>query len=322
AAMSRIFGIGPGSRVLALGPLYHSLPDTASKLGLELADLLVIQRKFDPEVTLRQIETHGITELTLVPTMFVRLLKLPRAVRERYDISSLRTVTHTGAPCPPDVKRAMIDWWGPIFHELYGATEVGVTFFADSADWQRKPGTVGRPMTGTTFAILDEQGAPVAPGVPGEIFAWNRIAPDWEYIGHDRPARADGLTSVGDIGYVDQDGYLFLCDRKNDMIISGGVNIYPAEIEAVVLGHPAVLDCAVFGAPHVEMGEQIVLAVALVDGARVDANDLRQFVRERMADYKVPRLVDFHASLPRQESGKILRRTLREPYWKNSQSRI
>lgn len=315
AEMARIFGIRPGSRVLALGPLYHSMPDTAAKLALAIADLLVVQAKFDPERTLQDIETHRITELTLVPTMFVRLLKLPQSVRERYDVSSLRTVTHTGAPCPPEIKRAMIEWWGPIINELYGATEVGVTFFVDSRDWLRKPGTVGRPMPHTDFAIIDDDGRKVPPNLPGEIFALNRLAPDWEYIGHEKTVRDDGLISVGDIGYVDEDGFLFLCDRKNDMIISGGVNVYPAEIEAVALTHPKILDCAVFGAPDPDMGERIVMAVALVEGEQADGTELRTYISNQLASYKVPKIVDFHSALPRQESGKVLRRELRAPYW-------
>ncbi|MGJ9413226.1 AMP-binding protein [Aeromicrobium sp. CF4.19] len=315
--MSRVFGIGEGSRALVLGPLYHSLPDTASKLGLELADLLVMQKRFDPELTLAQIERYQITELSLVPTMFVRILKLPEKVRRRYDTSSLRTVIHTGSPCAPDIKQAMIDWWGPIVHELYGATEVGVTFYVDSVDWLKKPGTVGRPLPETTVEIVGPDGKAVPPGEVGEVFALNRLAPDWEYIGREKQTYGDGLVSVGDVGFVDEDGFLFLCDRKNDMIISGGVNVYPAEIEAVVITHPRVADCAVFGAPDPDLGEKVVLAVALLDGEQLEGETLRDYVRERLASHKVPKIVDFHQELPRQESGKVMRRQLREPYWRD-----
>ncbi|MEU7812791.1 AMP-binding protein [Pseudonocardia sp. NPDC049154] len=313
-----IFGMTTGSRALVLGPLYHSSPDSSARRALAEADILVMQSRFDPEGVLAAIQEYRITDIAMVPTMFVRLLRLPEEVRSRYDVSSLRSVTHTGGPCPIDVKRQMIDWWGPVINEVYGGTEMGVAFFCRAEEWLQRPGTAGRPLPGLRFEIVDEAGEPVRPGEVGEIYAHNPTSGDFTYLGRDeqRQEVARGaLVTLGDMGYVDSDGYLFLTDRKRDMIISGGVNIYPAEIEATLIGFDAVYDCAVFGIPDPDFGESIVAAVQLVPGRTATAEEIQDYIRSRMSGYKVPRLVTFHDQLPREETGKIFKRKLRDPYW-------
>nr|WP_188257554.1 AMP-binding protein [Pseudaminobacter soli] len=319
------FGIGPGTRALVLGPLYHAMPDASGRAAVAEADIAVLQPKFDAEGVLRIIDEHKITHVALVPTAFVRLLKLPRDVRHRYDLSSLRSVTHTGGPCPPEVKREMIDWWGPVINEVYGGTEQGVTFFCRSPDWLRYPGTVGKPLDGTRYAVLGDGRTPLPAGQIGEIYARNPAYGDFTYVGRDQQRREveyEGLITLGDIGYVNEEGFLFLCDRKNDMVISGGVNIYPAEIEAVLLMHPEVRDCAVYGVPDDDLGESLVAAVQLRDCAIADAEDIRAYLKERLTNYKVPRKIEFHGSLPREDSGKLLKRKLRDPHWKGRQRAI
>jgi long-chain acyl-CoA synthetase len=318
AAQLHVNGIGPGTRALVLGPLYHALPDAAARTALAEAEIAVLQPKFDAEEILAIIERHAITHVVLVPTVFVRLLKLPEDVRGRYDLSSLRSVTHTGGPCPPEIKRQMIDWWGPIINEMYGGTEMGVAFFCRSTDWLRYPGTVGLPLPRTRYAILDEAGHNLPAGEVGEIYARNPDYGDFSYVGRDeqrRQVERDGLITLGDVGYVNDEGFLFLCDRKRDMVISGGVNIYPAEIESVLLTHPDVRDCAVYGVPDADLGESLLCAVELRDGVDQDAEGMKTFLKERLTNYKVPQVVEFHVGLPREDSGKIFKRKLRDPHW-------
>ena len=319
------YGIGPGARVLVLGPLYHAAPDSAGRAAVNEAEIAVLQPKFDAEDVLRLVEKHRITNITTVPTVFVRLLKLPEAVRAKYDVSSLRKVTHTGGPCPIEVKRRMIDWFGPVLHEIYGGTEQGISFACDSATWLKYPGSVGVPLEGTRWAIVDEDGNRLGPNEVGEIYAHNEAFGDFTYVG--RPdARAeceiDGMISLGDVGYVTEEGALYLCDRKKDMVISGGVNIYPAETEMTLLTHPDVQDCAVFGIPDDEMGESLMAAVQLRPGTSADADSIRDWLKQKMTGYKVPKSVTFHDSLPREDSGKIFKRKLREPYWQGKRAAI
>ncbi|MFC4670812.1 AMP-binding protein [Seohaeicola nanhaiensis] len=319
------YGIGPGARVLVLGPLYHASPDAAGRFAVNEADIAVLQPKFDAEGMLKLIEEHRITHISTVPTVFVRLLKLPPEVRARYDVSSLRQVSHTGGPCPVDVKRQMIDWFGPVIHEIYGGTEQGITFSCDSATWLTYPGTVGLPLEGTRYAIIGENGERLGPNEVGEIYARNDAFGDFTYVG--RPdARAeceiDTMITLGDMGYVNEDGALYLCDRKKDMVISGGVNIYPAETEMALLSHPDVQDCAVFGIPDDEMGESLMAAVQLKPGAQTDAESIRSWLKQRLTGYKVPRAVTFHDTLPREDSGKIFKRKLRSPYWEGRERAI
>lgn len=323
AAMARnralIYGLKPGIRAVVPGPLYHSAPNSFGLRAATLAEHLVLMPRFEPQALLALIEAHRIDTLFLVPTMMVRLLRLPEAVRQRYDLSSLRHVTHAAAPCPPEVKRAMIEWWGPIIHEFYGATDIGAPTACDSAAWLAKPGTLGRLTEGAVIRILDDQGQDCPAGVPGEIFARVAYLPDFTYHKRDderRKVERDGLITAGDVGYVDAEGDLFLCDRKRDMVISGGVNIYPAEIEAVLIGVSGVLDCAVFGIPDAEFGEALCAAMRVQDGTTEAA--IRAALQEKLANYKVPRRFTFHEELPRDDSGKLLKRRLRDPYWEGA----
>ena len=268
---------------------------------------------------------RSITHAYLVPTMFVRMLALPDAVRRRHDLGSMRFVASTGSPCPPDVKRAMIEWWGPVIHEAYGSSELGYMTRLDSVEALRKPGSAGKPLPGVDIAILDDQGEPLPPGQAGLIYAHQSAIADFSYIGNPQARHAmerHGLKTLGDIGYLDEDGYLFIVDRSADLVICGGVNIYPAEIEAVLHMLPGVADCAVFGIPDAEFGEALAAAVQLVDGAALDAEAVRAFLRPRLAGFKLPKVVTFHTQLPREDTGKIFKRRLREPYWAGTLRRI
>ncbi|WP_424138310.1 acyl-CoA synthetase [Roseomonas chloroacetimidivorans] len=317
ALIASTYGVRPGMRAYIGGPLYHASPNAFGRMSVGIGDLLAMQSRFDAEGLLALIERQRLTHLVMVPAMFVRLMKLPEEVRRRYDVSSLEWVTHTGSPCPPEVKRALIAWWGPVVHELYGGTETGAAVHCNSEEWLAHPGTVGRPVPGTTLRILGEDGSEVAPGTPGEIFMRCSAYTDFTY--HNLPEKRreverDGLITCGDIGYIDEDGFLYLCDRKRDMIIVGGVNIYPAEIESALLQHPGVRDCAVFGVPDDELGESI-MAIVEPAGTGLTPEELLGFLGPRIARQKHPRHIRFEAALPREESGKIFKRKLREPYW-------
>jgi long-chain acyl-CoA synthetase len=279
--------------------------------------------KFDAESLLQLIEQHRVTSIVMVPTMFVRLLRLPLEVRRRYDISSLRSVHHAAAPCPPDVKHAMIEWFGPIIHEWYGTTESSVVTACNSEEWLAHPGTVGRAIKGARIEIVDDHGAIAPPGQPGELYVGLDFYPDFTYHKRDDDRRQigrNGLITGGDVGYLDEDGYLFLCDRKKDMVISGGVNIYPSEIESALLSIAAVHDCAVIGIPDPEYGEA-VFAVVVQDGS-IDEATIRDVLAKRLARYKLPKTIEFRDSLPRDDAGKLLKRSLREPYWRDATRQI
>jgi long-chain acyl-CoA synthetase len=294
------------------------MPDASGRAAVAEADIAVLQPKFDGEAVLRIIQEHKITHVALVPTAFVRLLKLPREVRGRYDLSSLKSATHTGGPCPPEIKRQMIEWWGPVINEVYGGTEMGCAFFCRSSDWLRYPGTVGLPLEGTRYAIMSDDGASLPPGEVGEIFAHNPAYGDFTYVGSDQQRREverDGMITLGDMGYINDENFLFLCDRKRDMVILGGVNVYPAEIESALLMNDDVRDCAVYGIPDDDLGESLVAAVQLKEGASTSADAIRDFLKARLTNYKVPKTIEFHASLPREDSGKIFKRKLRDPHW-------
>ena len=326
AERSRIvLGIAPGMRALMSAPLYHSAP-AAYVVQAALVDAcLMLEPKVAAERTLQLVEAERLTHLYLVPTMLVRLLRLPEEVRRRHDLSSVRFVASTGSPCAAEVKRQMIDWWGPVLHEAYAASELGWISHIDSHESQRKPGSAGRALPGVRLKVLSSEGEELAPGTVGLLHARDPAVPDFTYANNDAARRrleCDGLWTLGDMGYLDADGYLFVVDRQNDMVIAGGVNIYPAEIEAVLITLPGVADCAVFGIPDAEFGEALAAAVQLAPGARVDAVAVREFLRERLADFKVPRLVVFHDELPREDTGKIFKRRLREPYWADRQRRI
>ncbi|OSI75606.1 long-chain fatty acid--CoA ligase [Bradyrhizobium canariense] len=316
---------GSGKRALLPGPLYHSAPNFFSLHSSRRGGTLVLMPRFEPEEFLRLVEAHNVDTTFMVPTMFNRLLQLPRTVRTKYDLSSLRHVVHAAAPCPPEVKRAMIDWWGPIICEFYGSTESGVVTFATAEDALKKPGTVGRLSPGTEVRFVDAEGQVLPAGKIGEIYSRNPAYPQFTY--HNRPnKRAEieqgGFISSGDIGYMDADGYVFICDRKRDMVISGGVNIYPAEIEAVLHGLPGVHDCAVFGIPDSDLGEVLIALVEPQTGVTLDLAHVRAGLKTCLANYKVPRHIEIRTGLPREDSGKIFKRRLRDLYWKEAGRRI
>jgi long-chain acyl-CoA synthetase len=320
-----IYGLKPGSRALLPGPLYHSAPNSFGIRSGKLGGVLVIMPRFEPEEFLRLIEEQRIDTIFMVPTMFIRLMRLPEEVRRRYDMSSLRHIIHAAAPCPPDVKRAMIEWWGPVIYEFYGSTESGAVTFANSEDALKKPGTVGRISPGAELRFVGDDGSVLPQGEIGEIYSRIAASPDFTY--HNKPEKRveierDGFITSGDVGYIDADGYVFICDRKRDMVISGGVNIYPAEIESVLHAVPGVHDCAVFGIPDAEFGEALMAVVEPQAGVTLDVADIRARLKAQLADYKVPKHVEIQQNLPREDSGKIFKRRLRDPYWERAGRRI
>ena len=310
--------------VLCNAPLYHAGPLALCGVPFLLGASLILRRKWDAEETLRLIDEYEVTNLYAVPTHFSRLLKLPDDVKDSFSGDSLRYVIHTAAPCPPSVKRAMINWWGPVVFELYGASEGGgVGTMVTSEQWLDKPGTVGLPTPITELMIVDEQGERLGANETGQIYVRSLLGIDFEYLGDDEKTAGahlePGVFSYGDVGYVDDDGFLFLSDRKIDMIISGGVNIYPAEIESVIMTHPAVADVGVFGVPNDEFGEEVKAAVELIDGAdpAVAETELKRLCRDKLAGYMVPRSFDF-VTLPRTATGKLPKRELRATYWEGT----
>ncbi|MEV0402081.1 AMP-binding protein [Actinoallomurus sp. NPDC050550] len=323
-----VLRIPEGGRSLLVGPVYHSAQWLFSYVLLYAGRALVMRRGFDAEETLRLIERYRITNVHLVPTQFVRMLRLDEATRAAHDLSSLTAVWHGAAPCSPEVKRRMIDWLGPVVHEYYGSTEASVNTIVTAEEWLRRPGTVGRPLPTVETHVLREDGSPAEPGEPGQLWFRYASGDDVEYWGDpDKTAsiHRNGLFTTGDIGYLDADGYLFLADRVIDMIISGGVNIYPAEIEGVLITHPAVGDVAVFGVPDEEYGEQVKAVVQPEDGHTASpelAEELIAFCRASLAGYKAPRSVDFVTDLPRTPTGKLYKRLIREPYWSGHGTRI
>ena len=318
----RVYGLAPGVRTMIPGPLYHSAPNAFALRAARVAGLIALMPRFDPEAFLALVEKHRIEAMFMVPTMFVRLLKLPAEVRACHDLSSLKFVMHAAAPCPPEIKRAMIDWLGPVIHEFYGSTESGAVTVVDSHEWLERPGTVGRPIKGGEVRIYDDAGKQLGPGEAGEVYTRLEFLPEFTY--HQLPDKRaeidrEGFITSGDVGYLDEAGYLFLCDRKRDMVISGGVNIYPAEIEAVLITCPGVKDCAVFGIPDGEYGEQLMAVIEPQPGIPQPAiADVRTYLGQHLAGYKVPKQIEFGRDLPREDSGKIFKRRLRDPYWANA----
>ncbi len=325
AMRARVYGLKPGVRALLPGPLYHSAPNVFALRAGRLGGALFLMPRFDAEELLRLVQEQAIDTIFMVPTMFVRLLKLPAAVREKYDVSALRHIVHAAAPCPPDVKQAMMKWWGPVIHEYYGSTETGAVTYAAPEDALRKPGTVGSILDGALLRILDDAGNVLSRGTIGEIYSRSTSSPDFSY--HNKPEKRieierDGFITSGDVGYIDEDGYVFISDRKRDMVISGGVNIYPAEIEAALHALPGVHDCAVFGIPDDDFGEALMAVIEPQPGATIDPDTIRAQLRAALADYKIPRHIALQAGLPREDSGKIFKRRLRDPYWEKSNRRI
>jgi long-chain acyl-CoA synthetase len=323
-----LFGIPPhgGGVHLAVSPLYHTAVMTFTTTSLHAGHTAVLMDGWSPEETLRLIAEHRVTHSHMVPTHFHRLLALPDAARDAADVSSLTHVIHAAAPCPVEEKRRMLAWWGPVIYEYYAATEGGGTLIGPQG-WLERPGTVGLPWPGYEVRIEDDDGRHCPPGVPGTVWL-SLTAGTFEYHGDaekTRAGRRGEFFTVGDIGYLDTDGYLFLCDRKADMIISGGVNIYPAEIESVLFGHPRVGDVAVFGIPDDDWGEQVKAVVEPTAGVAPSPElerELIELCRERLAGYKCPRSIDFTDAMPREPTGKLLKRKLREPYWAEARRTI
>jgi long-chain acyl-CoA synthetase len=326
AGFSDVLGLPRDGVTLLEGPMYHSAQWVFTLFPLlGRGSSVVMRHRFDPAETLELIDRYGVTNIHLVPTQFLRMLKLPDAVRAGFDGSSLEVVFHGAAPCPVAVKRSMLEWWGPKVTEYYGGTEGGFLTMISGSEWLERPGSIGKALATIAVRVVDDEGIECPANTSGQIYFKNLMGSDFEY--HNAPEKTaaahstDGYGTLGDIGYVDDDGFVFLSDRKIDMIISGGVNIYPAEIEGVLVAHPAVADAAVFGVPDEEFGEQVKAVVELVDG--VEAADelgrqLIDHVREHLAGYKAPRSVEFSAQLPRTPTGKLIKRELRDPYWEGS----
>ncbi len=312
------YGFNTDTIYLSPAPLYHAAPLHYNTLNLIQGGTSIIMERFDPEQALALIERHKATHSQWVPVMFIRMLKLPEEVRSKYDVSSMQRAIHAAAPCPIDIKRQMIDWWGPVICEYYSSSEgVGFTLI-DSEDWLNHPGSVGRPLTGIP-KILDENLQELPVGEVGQIY-FAEVA-RFEYF--DEPGKTDeafdsrGWGTVGDMGYLDEEGYLYLTDRKNFMIITGGVNVYPAEIEGLLVTHPKVADVAVFGIPNEEFGEEVKAVVQLMDhcdASTETAEDITLWMKERLASLKVPRSIDFMEQLPRMDNGKLYKRHLMDAY--------
>ncbi len=330
-----MFGIQPEDENVHIvgSPLYHTAVLVFATSSLHFGHPIVIMDKWTPEGCLALIDRYKVTTTHMVPTQFHRMLGLPEELRARYDCSSTRTMVHAAAPCPPEVKRRMLDWWGDSIYEYYAATEGGGTLVTPQ-EWRKYPGTVGRPWPNAELKIVDDEtGKEVPQGERGTVYMkLGQGGQAFEYYKDKAKTQKNRLVigenlyfTVGDVGYLNEDGYLFLSDRKIDMIISGGANIYPAEIENVFLSHPKVGDVAVFGIPHEDWGEEVKAVVEPAD--RVEpgpalANELLEFCRDRLAKFKTPRTIDFISELPRDPNGKLYKRKLRDPYWQGRERAI
>jgi long-chain acyl-CoA synthetase len=324
-ALIHRYGMNPSSVYLSPAPLYHAAGVNYTMAVNRVGAASIIMGKFDAETVLRLIETHRVTHAQFVPTMFVRMLKLPRAIRAKYDVSSLRCVIHAAAPCPAEVKHQMMRWFGPIIHEYYGGTEGFAGTAIGPDEWLAHPGSVGIPMA--PVHVIGDDGRQVAVGESGELYFEG--GPDFEYFKD--PAKTAsvsnerGWRTLGDVGHVDQDGYLYLTDRSTFMIVSGGVNIYPQEAENLLVMHPKLVDAAVFGVPNDEFGEEFKAVVQPVEGVATGPAleaELIDYCRTHLAAYKCPRTVEFEPDLPRDPNGKLYKRRIRERYWQGRASRI
>ena len=320
----KLYGLGKDSVYLSPAPLYHAAPLRFNMTVMRFGGTSVLMEHFDAEEALALIERHSITHSQWVPTMFVRMLKLAPEVRSRYRLDSLKVAIHAAAPCPVQVKEAMIDWWGPVLYEYYAGTEGNGFVACNSHDWLAHPGTVGRALVGEV-RIVDDEGKVLPAGETGTIYFAN--GPAFEY--HNDPAKtassrnAEGWTTLGDVGYLDAEGYLYLTDRKHFMIISGGVNIYPQEIENLLVTHPKVMDVAVIGVPNEEFGEEVKAVVQPADMKAAGpalAEELIAWCRANLSHVKCPKSIDFEAELPRHPTGKLYKRLLRDRYWKTARA--
>jgi long-chain acyl-CoA synthetase len=323
-----LFGVKPEDDNVHIcgSPLYHTAVLVFASCSLHMGHPVVLMDKWTPEGMLELIEKYRVTTSHMVPTQFHRLLALPEEERARYDVSSCRCMVHAAAPCPVETKLRMLDWWGDSIYEYYAATEGGGTVVSP-LEWRRFPGTVGRAWASSEIRVLDDDGRDTPPDTPGTVYI-KLGAADFKYKDDNEKTeenRREGFFTVGDIGYLNEDGYLFLCDRKSDMIISGGVNIYPAEIENVLLTHPKVADAAVFGIPHADWGEEVKAVIEPVSDLDPDealAADILAFCSDKLARYKTPRSIDFTHDMPRDPNGKLYKRKLRDPYWKDRERAI
>ncbi len=321
------FGLGPNSIYLSTAPLYHAAPLGWTMSVHQLGGTIVLMHKFDPEAALAHIEHYRCDAGQFVPTHFVRMLKLPEEVRNRHDVSSMKVAIHAAAPCPVPVKRAMIDWWGPVIDEYYAGTEGNGFTAIKSADWLAHPGSVGRNIGEAVLHICDEDGNELPPRTEGMVF----FEGPRHFRYHNDPAKTaesrnkHGWSTLGDVGWVDEEGFLYLTDRKSFMIISGGVNIYPQEIENLLVTHPKVADVAVVGAPHEEMGEEVVAVIQPANMAEAGdalAAELTAFCRASLSGVKTPRRFDFMEQLPRHDTGKLYKRLIRDAYWAKDKANV
>lgn len=325
SVVEQAYGLRPGCRALLPAPIYHSAPSVFAQVVLRVCDTLVLTARFDPLEVLRLIQQHRIDTVYLVPIMYVRLLKLDAPTRASFDLSSLRFVASTGAPCAPELKRAMIDWLGPVIHETYASSEAGMVTVIDSHEALAKPGSAGRPIGPAQVRVYSDDGRVCAPGEVGRIYVRQPAYADFTYRNHPDARLAverDGLIGLGDLGYVDEDGYLFVCDRESDLVISGGVNIYPAEIEHHLTQYPGVADCAVFGVPDAEFGERLLGLIQPAPDTEINVQDLTQWLSTRIARYKVPRELLLRPALPRDDNGKIAKRRLRAEFWEGQARKV
>lgn len=302
---------------MVVGPMYHTGPLSGARL-LAAGVSSVILGRFDAEKTLKAIQDYGVGNSVMVPTHFVRLLALPTDIKEKYDLSSLIRISHTGAKCPVDVKKAMIEWWGPVFVDAYGASEVGTTCMITSEEWLENPGSVGKAVPPFTALILDDDGNELPANQEGRLFFKDETGRGVIYHNDAEKSAAahiaPGVFTLGEIAYMNEDGYVFITDRFSDMVVSGGVNIYPAEAEQVLIEHPNILDVACIGVPHPEMGEELK-ALAIAQGETVDPDEVLSWCRDQLSHYKCPRTLEWVDDLGRNTMGKINKRKLRAPYW-------
>lgn len=322
AALAAAFGINENCIYLSPAPLYHAAPLHYCMLVMQLGGSCIVMQQFDPERALKHIETYRVTHSQWVPIMFIRMLKLPEAVRNKYDVSSLQFAIHAAAPCPIEIKQQMIDWWGPIIAEYYSGSEGAGMTMIDSKSWLTHKGSVGPALVGE-IRIVSDEGELLPKGEIGTVYFAN--GSEFEYFNEpEKTASAHnthGWSTLGDVGYLDDDGFLYLTDRKNFMIISGGVNIYPQEIENLLITHPQIADVAVFGIPNEEYGEEVKAVVQLLNPEEASpgfAESLREWTRERLSSIKTPRSIDFTEELPRMDNGKLYKKRLIEQYKKAS----
>jgi long-chain acyl-CoA synthetase len=323
-----MFGIQAGEDNVHLtgSPLYHTAVLMFAGSSLHYGHTVVLMDKWTPESCLDFIQKYRVSTSHMVPTQFHRLLALPEDVKRRYDVSSLRHVIHAAAPCPVDVKQRMLQWWGPVIYEYYAASEGGGTLVTPE-EWLKYPGTVGRAWPSSEIRIVDDAGKDCPAGQPGTVYMALGTA-EFEYHKDKEKTdanRREGFFTVGDIGYLNDEGYLFLCDRKIDMIISGGVNIYPSEVESVLLTHPKIADVAVFGIPNTDWGEEVKAVIEPAPGVQPSAalaQEILDFCLQKAAKYKCPKSIDFIDAMPRDPNGKLYKRKLRDPYWKGRERAI